>query len=151
MSFKTPEVLDVTTASGSMTAMGSVYLSGSTATGASFFGSGTLNILSVSSSGSSLLIPLGGLTITATSGTWDGVIQAPELTNNTVNMTLSGYAFIGTAYQIGNTHTELIFSGQVATVSVRIESSFSGQTARIFRSTNHGVSYAEFSSCVITA
>lgn len=65
-------------------------------------------------------------------------------------MTLSGYAFTGTAYQIGNPHTELMFSGQLATVTIKIGSSFSGQTVRVFRSTDQGVTYTELSSCVVT-
>ena len=150
LSFKTPTVVDVTTATGTVTATSSVFLSGSTATGATFLGSGTLGILSLTSSGSSLSIPFNGLTISSSWGTWDGVIQAPEITGTPINLTLSGYAFTETAYQIGNAHTELIFSGQTVTVSVKIGSSFSGQTVKVFRSTNQGTTYAEIASCVVT-
>ena len=62
LQFKTPIVV-ANNASGSIVAQGSVYLSGSTGTGVTFLGSGTLTILSVTSSGSSLFFPLDGLTI----------------------------------------------------------------------------------------
>ncbi len=64
------------------------------------------------------------------------MIQAPEITSNVVGLTLSGYTFTGTTYEIGNPDTELIFSGQTATVTILLGSSLSGQTVRVFRSTN---------------
>ena len=150
MNFKTPTIIDTSTASGSIIATSSVYLSGVTASGVTF-NSGSLGILSLTSSGSSISIPLNGLRITASGGIWDGVLQAPELTSDRVNLSLSGFAFTGTFYQIGNANAELVFSGQLATVSVNIGATSSGKTARVFRSPNRGVTYTELSSCVITA
>ena len=146
--FKTARTID-NSVSGSLVYTGPVYLSGSTATGVTFLWSGSLRLLSITSSGSSLLFPLNSLQIIAVWSAWDGIIQPPELTSSSVDMLVSGYAFIGNAYQIGNAHTELIFSGQLATVSVKIGSALSGQTLKIFRSTNHGVSYQDFSTCVV--
>lgn len=151
MHFKTPTVLNVSTASGTISATSSVYLSGSTASGVTFTNSGSLGILSLTSSGSSISIPLNGLTITASGSNWDGVLQAPEVTSDPANLSLSGYSFTGTFYQIGNANSELLFSGQVATITVNIGSSLSGETVRVFRSPNRGVTYTELSSCVVTA
>lgn len=65
MDFKTPTVVDTGTASGSITATSSVYLSGATSSGVVFSNTGSLGILSLTSSGSSISIPLNGLTITS--------------------------------------------------------------------------------------
>lgn len=147
--FKTPIVID-SNASGSIIAQGSVYLSGATGTGVTFGGSGTLTIMSITSSGSSLFFPLTGLTITALGGGWDGIIQAPEVTGTPMSLTLSGYGFTGNAYQIGNTDTELMFSGQVATVTVNVGVGLSGQTIRVFRSIDHGTTYSELTTCLVS-
>ncbi len=149
MQFKTPRVIS-NSATWSIVATGSVYLSGSTATGVTFLGSGSIAILSITSTGSQLSFPFNGLTITASWWGWDGVIQAPEITSNVVGLTLSGYTFTGTAYEIGNPDTELIFSGQTATITILLGSSLSGQTVKVFRSTNWGSSYTELTTCIIT-
>ncbi len=65
MHFKTPTLIDTSSASGSIVATGSVYLSGSTATGVIFSQSGSVTILSLTASGSSLSVILDGLMITA--------------------------------------------------------------------------------------
>ncbi len=62
--FKTPIQLNTSTLSGSTVAIGSVYLSGFTATGVTFSQSGSLTILSLGASGGSLYIPLNNLIIT---------------------------------------------------------------------------------------
>jgi hypothetical protein len=147
--FKTPVIVG-NNASGSIVAQGSVYLSGSTGAGVSFSGSGTLTILSITSSGSSLFLPLNGLVISTVWWGWDGVIQAPEMTSIPISLTLSGYGFIGTAYQIGNANTELIFAWQLATVSMKVGGALSGQVIRVFRSINQGISYTELTTCVVT-
>lgn len=79
------------------------------------------------------------------------MLQAPETTNETPNFSLSGYAFTGTAYQIGNAHTELVFSGQTVTVSIQLASSLSGQIAKAYRSTNQGGTYSEIATCTVTS
>lgn len=151
MHFKTPTSIDIGTASGSMTATSSVYLSGVTASGVTFANGGSLGIASLTSSGSSISIPLTGLTISSTgAGVWDGVLQAPELTSDPVNLSLSGYAFTGTFYQIGNANAELVFSGQIATINVNLGTPLAGQTIRVFRSPNRGATYTELSTCVVT-
>ena len=151
MDFKTPTIIDVNTASGSITATSSVYLSGVTSSGATFTNSGSLGILSLTSSGSSLSIPLNGLTITASGASWDGVLQAPELTSDPVNLSLSGYTFTGTFYQIGNANAELLFSGQVATITVQLGTSLSGKNVRIFRSRDRGATFTEITpTCTIS-
>lgn len=150
MQFKTPTVIN-NNASWSIVATGSVYLSGSTGTGVTFLGSGSLTILSLLLNGSQISFPLNGLTITALWGNWNGVLQAPEITSNSINLALSGYAFTGTAYQIGNANNELIFSGQTVTVSVLIGASLSWQTVKVFRSTNWGTTYTELTTCIINS
>jgi hypothetical protein len=149
LQFKTPTVV-TNNASGSIVTQGSVYLSGSTGTGIVFSASGTLTILSITSSGSSLFLPLTGLTITALGGGWDGIIQAPEMTGTPMSLTLSGYGFIGTPYQIGNPNTELVFSGQLATVNIKIGAYLGGQTIRAFSSIDHGITYTELTPCLVT-
>ena len=74
--------------------------------------------------------------ITASGSSWDGVLQAPEVTSLAVTASFPGFSVIGTAYQIGNANTELIFSGQLVTVTVNLGSTLSGQTIKIIRSTN---------------
>lgn len=151
MNFKTPTIINTATASGAITATSSVYLSGATSSGITFSASGSLGILSLTSSGSSISIPLSGLRISSSGGVWDGVIQAPELTSDPANLSLSGYAFTGTFYQIGNAGSELFFSGQSATVTVNVGNTLSGKTVRVFRSPDRGATYAELSSCVVTS
>lgn len=122
MNFKTPIVIDSATASGDIVATGSIYLSGSTATGVTFVQSGTITLLSLTSNGSSLFVPLDGLSIIASGSVdWDGVLQAPEVTSNAVPISVPGHSILGTAYQIGNAHTELVFSGQLVTISVSLD------------------------------
>ncbi len=147
--FKTPKVMDKD-ASWSIMATGSIYLSGATATWVTFWGSGSLRIFGISSSGSSLSFILTNLTISALWNNWDGVLQSPEMTSKTVNLTLSNYGFTWWVFEIGNANSELLFSGQLATISVRLWSSLSGQTVRIFRSIDHWTSYAELSTCIVT-
>lgn len=148
--FKTPFSID-NTASGTITVNGPVYLSGSSATGVLFSGSGSIHLLSTDPVGNSLVFPLNGLQIVAVWWGWDGIISPPERTNQSVSTSLSGYAFTGNAYQIGNSHTELFFSGQLATVSVDIGTALSGQTIKVFRSINQGSSYIDYTSCVVSA
>lgn len=150
MQFKTPTQIDTSTASWSIVATGSVYLSGSTGTGITFSQSGSLRVLSLTSNGSSLFIPLSGLTITATGASWDWLIQAPEVTSHPVTTPFSGYSIIGTAYQIGNTNTELIFSGQLVTITVNLSSTLSGQMIKIVRSTNGWATYIDYNTCVVS-
>lgn len=150
MQFKTPTVIN-NTVSWSIVATGSVYLSGSTGTGVTFLGSGWLTIVSLLLNGSQISFPLNGLTISALWGNWNGILQAPEITSNKINLALSGYAFTGTAYQIGNANKELIFSGQSVTVSVLLGASLSGQTTRVFRSTNWGTAYTEITTCIVNS
>ncbi len=150
MHFKTPTLVDTSTASGSIVATGSVYLSGSTATGITFSQSGSLTILSLTASGSSLSVILDGLTITASWASWDGVLQAPEVTSSVVPLSIPGLSVIGTAYQIGNVNTELSFSGQTVTISVNLPTALSGQTITVVRSIDEGVTYTEVDTCVIT-
>lgn len=116
LEFKTPLILS-DSMSGSNTVTGPVYISGSTATGMVFSSTGSLKIMSISSSGSSLMFALNGLSIIAPGNNWDGIIQGPEMTQNIVNLTLSGFAFPTPAYQIGNSQSTLTFSGQVANIS----------------------------------
>ena len=150
MHFKTPKLVDTSSASGSIVATGSVYLSGSTATGIIFSQSGSLSILSLTASGSSLSVVLGGLTITASWASWDGVLQAPEVTSSVVPLSIPGLSVIGTAYQIGNVNTELSFSGQTVTISVNLPTALSGQTITVVRSIDGGLTYAEIDTCNIT-
>jgi S-layer homology domain len=147
--FKTPTTVE-NTASGNLVATGSVYLSGSTSTGVTMLWSGSLEIMSISSSWSSITFPLSGLVIRAIGNNWDGVIQAPEKTGTEINLPLAGYGFSGTAYQIGNSNSELTFSGQLATISINIGTSLSWQTVRVFRSTNLWTSYSEITTCVVS-
>jgi hypothetical protein len=49
MQFKTPTQIDASTASGAITATGSIYLSGSTGTGVTFSQTGSILILSLTS------------------------------------------------------------------------------------------------------
>jgi hypothetical protein len=72
------------------------------------------------------------------------------MTGNPISLTLSGYGFTGTAYQIGNANTELIFAGQRATISVNLGGTLSGQVIRVFRSINQGITYTELTTCVVT-
>ena len=72
------------------------------------------------------------------------------MTGTPITLTLSGYGFMGTSYQIGNANTELIFSGQLATVSVRVGTTLSGQTIKVFRSIDDGLSYTEITQCIVT-
>ncbi len=147
--FKTPFTVG-NTITWSVSAIGSIAFSGATGTGITFSGSGWLSILSVSSSGSSVSFPTNNLSILATWGGWDGIIQAPEVTGNPVGLSLSGYAFVGNAYQIGNARKELVFSWQLATVVIHVSNIYSGQVARIFRSTDQGTTYLEVTSCTVS-
>jgi hypothetical protein len=65
-------------------------------------------------------------------------------------MSLSGYAFTGNVYQIGNANIELTFSGQLVTVRVNLGGGLSGQTIRIYRSMDHGTSYLNYATCIVT-
>ncbi len=65
-------------------------------------------------------------------------------------MSLSGYAIIGTAYQIGNVNTELFFSGQVVTVSINLGTDFTLKNIKIYKSPNQGITYTEIGTCTIT-
>ena len=118
MHFKTPLVIDTSTSTGSITTTGSIFLSGSTSTGVTFTNSGSLTLLSLTSTGASLSFPLNGLTITSSGSPWDGVIQSPEVTSDAIGLSLSGYVFVGTPYDIGNSNSELLFSGQLATITI---------------------------------
>ncbi len=60
-----------------------------------------------------------------------------------MNLSLSGYAFIGTFYQIGNADTELEFSGQTPTVTVRLGTPYAGKSIKIFRSDKDSLNYTE--------
>ncbi len=64
------------------------------------------------------------------------MLQAPEVTSLLVPLSIPGHSVIGTAYQIGNANTELIFSGQTVTISVNLAGALSGQTIKIVRSIN---------------
>lgn len=150
MSFKTPVVIDITTSSGTVTATGSVYLSGTTSTGVTFTNTGSLEIVSTTDTGASVTLSLSGLTISA-SGTWDGVFQAPEVVAETATGVDIGYSFTGNVYQIGSPNTELILSGSTASVTVNIGASLSGQTLRIYRSTDGGATYAYLTTCTVDA
>lgn len=152
MHFHTPKVFDVATLSGAVTALSSAHLGGATATGATFLNGGTLFLSSLTASGASLSLPFSGLRIGATgTGSWDGVIQAPEITSLAINSGLTGYAFIGTPYRIGNPRSELSFSGQVATVTIGTGGYVPGETLRVFSSVDQGASYAERVSCVVNS
>jgi hypothetical protein len=149
MQFDTPSIIS-SSDSGTIIATGSVSMSGSTGTGVAFSGSGSLKIHSSTSVGSSLFFPLNWLTITASWAWWDGIIQAPETTSYTPWFLLSGYVFSGSVYQIWNANRELFFSGQLATVIVRLSSSFSGQTIQAYRLINQGSTYTQFSTCIVS-
>lgn len=146
--FKTPVVVSIES-SGSIIANSSVYISGSTLTGAVFNQTGIITILSLTSPNSRISFSLSGLSITAVWGSWDGVIQAPETTGQSVPMTLSWYAWLGNAYQIGNSESELLFTGQLVTVTVRLSSTLAGQIARVFHSLDGGLTYTELTTCAI--
>jgi hypothetical protein len=147
--FKTPFVIS-NAMSGTATISGPVSLSGSTGTGVLFSGSGSIHLLSTDPVGNTLTFPLSGLRILANWWSWDGTISPPERTNATVSMSLSGYAFTGNVYQIGNANTELTFSGQLVTVSVNLGGGLSGQTIQIYRSMDHGTSYLNYTTCIVT-
>lgn len=77
-SFTTPALVEKTL-SGSLTTSGSVYLSGSTASGSVFSGSTASGhiILTHPDTSVTVDIPTQNLVITA-SGTWDGILNAPR-------------------------------------------------------------------------
>lgn len=150
MHFRTPKAFDLATLSGSVSAVSSARLEGASASGATFPNAGTLFLSSLTASGASLSLPFSGLRINAFgTGGWDGVIQAPEVTSLAINSGLSGYAFIGTPYRIGNPRAELSFSGQVATVTIGTGSFAPGETLRVFTSVDQGANYSERVSCVV--
>lgn len=146
--FKTPAVISIDSW-GNINANSSIYVSGSTLTGAVFSQVGTVTILSLTSPNSYLSFSHSWLTLSAVWWSWDGVIQAPEITGQSLPALLPGYAWIGGVYQIGNTESELIFSGQLATVSVRLGSSLVWQIARVFHSLDGGITYTELTTCAI--
>lgn len=61
----------------------------------------------------------------------------------------AGYVFIDNVYQIGNPNVELLFSGQVASVTLFVNPSLSGQTLRIYRSVDGGTTYTLFTTCTV--
>ncbi len=148
MQFMTPMVV-TSSSSWSITATGAIYLSGSTSTGITFTNTGSITVMSVSSNGSMISFPINWLTITASGGGWNGIIQAPEMTSSMPGLSLSGYAFIGNAFQIGNPMTELIFSGQTITVTLDVGASYNGQTLLVYRSTNQGSTYSQLTTCLV--
>ncbi len=150
-SFKTPAIVDLSS-TGTVTATGSAYLSGATSTGATFASTGTLLVASDSSSGSSVSIAMSGTTISA-SGSWDGVFQAPTPTSNSgTGTTATGYSFTGTVYQIGSPNAELTLTGGTgATVTIQVGTAFSGQTLKVYRSTDGGTSYSYLADCSVGA
>lgn len=56
---------------------------------------------------------------------------------------------MGGIYQIGNAHNEIIFSGQLAAVTVRLSNTLAGQIARVYRSIDDGLTYSQLTTCAV--
>jgi hypothetical protein len=100
------------TGTGNISSSGSIFLSGSTASGVTY-GTGIQTVI-LTESGTNRVtasLPLRGLTITS-SGVWDGVIQSPTLvsyaTGIIVGSTSTGVQSI---YMIGSPDVSLTLTG----------------------------------------
>ncbi len=119
-SFHTPRLV-TRTGTGNMSSSGSVYLSGSTASGVTY-GTGVQTII-LTESGSGRVtatIPLRGITISS-SGSWDGIIQAPIQISSATGITVGTVnTGVQSIYMIGSPDVSLSLSGSVATITMRV-------------------------------
>ncbi len=137
-----------------------------TPTGITFNSTGTLNIISTGSSNNILLINVSGLQIQAPWGTWDGVLLPPS----TVDSSSTGYANFGETWlpaasewsttrtilltlQAWSTTDSLTASGGYFTISFVVAWWTSGNTIKLYRSTNWSTWTANTpdTSCVLNS
>lgn len=153
LSFRTPKVIDIAVPFDTLSSIGSVVFSGTSATGSTVFSTtGSLSIQNEGSPTDRVSFSFSGLTITTSgTGTWDGIVESPKTAALTgVVLPESGYALTGSVYKAGNDFVSLAFSGQSAMVQISVGSALNGQILHVYRS-DTGAAFVLIDSCTVSA
>lgn len=149
-SFHTPKLV-TQTGTGNISSSGSVYLSGSTADGVIYSTGAQTIILTESGSGRVIAtIPLREMTISS-SGSWNGIIQAPVQISSATGITVATVNIgVQSIYMIGSPDVSLSLSGSIATISMQVTGT-NGTILPVYRSPNILSPFIQIGSCTVTA
>jgi hypothetical protein len=95
-------------------------------------------------------IPTNTLDIVSPSGTWDGIIEPPTLTQASGSFLLSGYSrLMELTYKIGSLNSPLNFSGGLVKVTLPVGDIYNGKNLKIHRSDDNQASFIYVDECLV--